>query len=205
MGSCHSSPEDLVKISDIFRRRHQRRHRNTLNRDQNPSMVFSHPIEDPPLNLASDADGLMDVDEGKDFVMDSDIDADDDNDVDNDADADDPMATDDSISDNSQESSSDSGAHSESSRVIEEYPEAAQTYGPGPTYMESFYADPYSEERKTTSNIYYPFASKGEWELAAFLMRSNLSMSAIDEFLSLRLVVSNHPQFGWISDKYLLI
>ena len=39
-------------------------------------------------------------------------------------------------------------------------------------------------------NLYYPFASRDEWELASFLLYSNLSMAAIDRFLSLKLVRS---------------
>ncbi|KAI0245041.1 hypothetical protein BJV78DRAFT_1104999, partial [Lactifluus subvellereus] len=33
----------------------------------------------------------------------------------------------------------------------------------------------------------YPFDSKDEWELASFLLLSNLSMSSINEFLSLQI------------------
>ena len=33
--------------------------------------------------------------------------------------------------------------------------------------------------------IYYPFRSKAEWELALFLLHSDLTMTAIDLFLSL--------------------
>ncbi|KAH9017835.1 hypothetical protein EDB84DRAFT_1245978, partial [Lactarius hengduanensis] len=41
-------------------------------------------------------------------------------------------------------------------------------------------------ERK--KNIFYPFASRAEWEMAAFLLRSGLAMSSIDSFLSLELI-----------------
>ena len=51
---------------------------------------------------------------------------------------------------------------------------------------ERFDCDQYVKERKT--NLYYPFASWDEWELAAFLLRSDLSMASIDSFLSLKLV-----------------
>lgn len=53
-------------------------------------------------------------------------------------------------------------------------------------FMDNFHADKFSEER--AQNPYYPFASKGEWQLASFLSRANLSIKAIDEFLSLELV-----------------
>lgn len=52
--------------------------------------------------------------------------------------------------------------------------------------METFHTDRFSERR--SENIYYPFASREEWELGAFLTRADLSMSVIDEFLSLGLV-----------------
>ena len=54
--------------------------------------------------------------------------------------------------------------------------------------MDVFDADPCAEKRK--DNLYYPFASRQEWEIASFLLCSSLSMSAVDEFLSLNLVSS---------------
>ena len=74
----------------------------------------------------------------------------------------------------------------DSGPFIEEYVGAAKEYGRGTTFMEKFDCDQYVEERKT--NLYYPFASRDEWELAAFLLRSDLSMASIDSFLSLKLV-----------------
>ena len=70
--------------------------------------------------------------------------------------------------------------------VIQEYDGAAKGYGAGMTFMQQFESDQFSEERK--QNLYYPFASRSEWELAAFLLRSGLSMAAVDTFLSLTLV-----------------
>jgi hypothetical protein len=69
---------------------------------------------------------------------------------------------------------------------IEEYEGAAKEYGTGTTFMEEFDGDRYAGER--VENLYYPFASRDEWELAAFLLRSDLSMASIDSFLSLNLV-----------------
>lgn len=77
---------------------------------------------------------------------------------------------------------------SESGEVVDQYPGAAETYGPGQTFMDRFDADPYAQHRK--ANLYYPFASKQDWEIGAFLERSRLSMTAIDEFLSLELARS---------------
>ncbi len=69
---------------------------------------------------------------------------------------------------------------------VETYPGAACTTGNGPTFMDLFDKDQFTKER--TSNTYYPFATRKEWELAAFLLKSKLSMAAIDEFLKLELV-----------------
>jgi hypothetical protein len=69
---------------------------------------------------------------------------------------------------------------------VEEYEGAAKEHGAGQTFMSEFGRDQHAAER--VENPYYPFASKGEWELAAYLLRSNLSMASIDSFLSLKLV-----------------
>jgi hypothetical protein len=69
---------------------------------------------------------------------------------------------------------------------IQEYEGAAREYGRGTTFMQRFDSDQYAQERK--KNIFYPFASRDEWELGAFLLRSDLSMASIDSFLSLKLV-----------------
>jgi hypothetical protein len=74
----------------------------------------------------------------------------------------------------------------ESGDVVDEYPGAADAYGPGQTFMDRFDADNHAEYRE--SNLYYPFASRDDWEVGEFLERSSLSMAAIDEFLSLDMV-----------------
>lgn len=71
-------------------------------------------------------------------------------------------------------------------RVVELFDGAAETYGAGTTFMDDFDQDQYAQQR--SHNLYYPFASREEWELASFLLRSNLSMASIDKFLSLALV-----------------
>jgi len=48
------------------------------------------------------------------------------------------------------------------------------------------FQDQYSSFRK--ENLYYPFASWVDWQLASWLLCSHLSMAAIDSFLSLELV-----------------
>lgn len=69
---------------------------------------------------------------------------------------------------------------------IEKFPGAAEIFGASATFMDRFDQDPYSMER--TDNIFYPFASRSEWELASYLLRSNLSMASLDKYLSLTLV-----------------
>lgn len=71
-------------------------------------------------------------------------------------------------------------------QFIEEYKGAAKEYGTGTTFMDEFDCDQYAGER--IKNLYYPFASRDEWELAAYLLRSDLSMASIDSLLSLNLV-----------------
>ena len=68
----------------------------------------------------------------------------------------------------------------------EEFAHAENTWGAGKTFMDTFDLDDYADERQ--ENLYYPFASKEDWEMAAFLLRSGLSMALIDDFLSLQLV-----------------
>jgi hypothetical protein len=77
-------------------------------------------------------------------------------------------------------------AEPNSGEVEDIFEGAARLLGLGKTFMDRFNADPYSNIRK--DNIYYPFTSRDEWELASFLLRSGMSMATIDEFLGLRLV-----------------
>ena len=69
---------------------------------------------------------------------------------------------------------------------IKEYEGAAQSFGSGTTFMDEFNSDTHQSER--IDNPYYPFVSKFEWELASFLLFSDLSMALIMMFLSLHLV-----------------
>jgi hypothetical protein len=66
------------------------------------------------------------------------------------------------------------------------YPDASRTFGIGQTFVDVFDNDEFAEQRKEF--LYYPFASKDEWELASFLLRSGLSMASTDKFLKLNLV-----------------
>jgi hypothetical protein len=54
------------------------------------------------------------------------------------------------------------------------------------TFIDEFDSDTYRSEH--TNNPYYPFMLKYKWELASFLLLSDLSMASITQFLSLNLV-----------------
>lgn len=70
--------------------------------------------------------------------------------------------------------------------MVEMFPRASQTFPHGQTFMDQFFSDKYGELRK--DNLFYPFASQQDWQVASWLLRSRLSMAAIDGFLSLDLV-----------------
>ncbi|KAF5329324.1 hypothetical protein D9619_008912 [Psilocybe cf. subviscida] len=65
------------------------------------------------------------------------------------------------------------------------HPHASKAYGHGSTFLDTFNQDLYTEHRR--ENIYYPFASRSDWEVALFLLRSPLSKAEIDQFLKLGL------------------
>ena len=65
-------------------------------------------------------------------------------------------------------------------------PGAAHTYGPGTTFMDKFDCDEHANRR--THNIYYPFSSRSDWQLGAWLLHSHLSIESINQFLHLDLV-----------------
>ncbi|KIM65973.1 hypothetical protein SCLCIDRAFT_38914, partial [Scleroderma citrinum Foug A] len=69
---------------------------------------------------------------------------------------------------------------------VEYYPGASSTYGQGTTFISEFFNDKYAHLRH--ENIFYPFASQEDWQLGSWLLRSGLSMAAIDSFLSLELI-----------------
>ncbi|KAG1901098.1 uncharacterized protein F5891DRAFT_979664 [Suillus fuscotomentosus] len=75
----------------------------------------------------------------------------------------------------------------------EEYDGTGASYSQdGSTFLDLFDADEYAECR--VDNLYYPFTSKEEWEVADYLLRSFLSMAAIDEFLKLSMDCSFHSK-----------
>jgi hypothetical protein len=92
-----------------------------------------------------------------------------------------PMVTDeDPMIDTTSESSPNSPFFTEF------YPGASKIFGSGPTFMDNFDNDEFSKERQVHSH--YPFSSKEEWHMASFLLRSGLSMAAMDQFFKLELV-----------------
>ena len=73
---------------------------------------------------------------------------------------------------------------------VERYPRAAKIVKQGKTFMDLFDEDIHAS--KCVKNVYYPFASADKWELASFLLKSGLSIDAIDEYLKLQLVSGVH-------------
>ncbi|KAJ4492500.1 hypothetical protein C8R41DRAFT_919803 [Lentinula lateritia] len=73
------------------------------------------------------------------------------------------------------------------------FPNASQIVGQGATFMDDFNDDRFADERGT--NLYYPFASRPEWETASFLLNSSLSMQEIDIYLKLDLTKKNNLSF----------
>ncbi|KAI6020684.1 hypothetical protein BKA83DRAFT_105514, partial [Pisolithus microcarpus] len=65
----------------------------------------------------------------------------------------------------------------------EQFEGAAIVYRIGDTFLRCFDMDRHALHRQT--NMYYPFANLGDWEMANFLLQSNLSMREINSYLSL--------------------
>ncbi|KAJ7784052.1 hypothetical protein B0H14DRAFT_2630709 [Mycena olivaceomarginata] len=67
------------------------------------------------------------------------------------------------------------------------HPKPSSTFGTAPTFIDNFSKDRHTNDRQ--NNLYYPFASADEWEVASYLARSNMTVVQIDEFLKLRLLL----------------
>jgi hypothetical protein len=63
------------------------------------------------------------------------------------------------------------------------FPSAGHIFANPGSFMENFHTDQFSEEH--SQNPFYPFSSRGEWQLVSFLSWVELSMRFINEFLSL--------------------
>lgn len=71
--------------------------------------------------------------------------------------------------------------------IKEFHPTAADTYGVGKTVLDEIHeSDQFAKQRG--ENVYFPFASKEDWEMGAWLIQSGLSMAEIDKFLKLSIV-----------------
>lgn len=75
---------------------------------------------------------------------------------------------------------------------VEYYPGASDIYPGGKTFMQDFFSDEHGSLRR--DNLFYPFASREDWQLASWLLRSGLSMAGIDTFLKLDLVSNLHAR-----------
>ncbi|KAG6372129.1 hypothetical protein JVT61DRAFT_7908 [Boletus reticuloceps] len=71
-------------------------------------------------------------------------------------------------------------------RIVVQFLGAAAIIDIGETFLTLFELDPYSHY--WLNNLYYPFASFKDWQVANFLPKSRLSMQLIDEFLSLQMI-----------------
>lgn len=80
----------------------------------------------------------------------------------------------------------DVGGTAEQPRFVEPFEGCSTTHPGSKTFMDTFREDQFAEERR--ENIYFPWASKEEWAFASWLLRSRLSMAAIDSLLSLDIV-----------------
>ncbi|KXN80664.1 hypothetical protein AN958_08630 [Leucoagaricus sp. SymC.cos] len=78
------------------------------------------------------------------------------------------------------------------------HPSQPAFFGKGKTLMDLFNEDSYASHRDV--NSFYPFASHGEWQLASYLLHSDLSNAAIDEFLKLELIQSLSLSFSTAKD-----
>ncbi|KAG0700898.1 hypothetical protein DFH29DRAFT_1000703 [Suillus ampliporus] len=77
----------------------------------------------------------------------------------------------------------------------EKYEGAGMCYSQdGLTFLDLFDVDEYAEYMK--ENLFYPFTAKEEWEVGDFILRSSLSMAAIDEFLKLPMIQKLHLSFS---------
>ncbi|KAG6379777.1 hypothetical protein JVT61DRAFT_10315 [Boletus reticuloceps] len=70
--------------------------------------------------------------------------------------------------------------------IVDRHLGAGQLKGDRQTFIACFELDGFSTYRKL--NLYYPFSTLQDWQMANFLLTSRLSMRAINDFLSLELI-----------------
>ena len=68
---------------------------------------------------------------------------------------------------------------------------SSKVFGNRETYRDVFDKDKYADAWQT--NLYYPFASQPDRELASFLLKSDLSRVEIDQILKLQLISMMQP------------
>ncbi|KAG9309545.1 hypothetical protein JVU11DRAFT_10523 [Chiua virens] len=85
---------------------------------------------------------------------------------------------------------------------MEYHPNAPQVFPGGKTFMDEFFSDKYGPLRQ--ENLHYPFALQEDWQLRSWLLRSGLSMAAIDKFLSLDLIKTLPVSFRSAKKLHLL-
>ncbi|KAG6370272.1 hypothetical protein JVT61DRAFT_12221 [Boletus reticuloceps] len=66
----------------------------------------------------------------------------------------------------------------EQMQFVEVFEGCAEAFLGGKTFMSDFWNDQYASQQQ--DNLYFPWASKEEWAFALWLLRSRLSMVAID-------------------------
>ncbi|KAG6372397.1 hypothetical protein JVT61DRAFT_7869 [Boletus reticuloceps] len=70
--------------------------------------------------------------------------------------------------------------------AVDPYTNARSVMGNGQSFLAKFRQDKFAPHREF--NPYYPFSTAEDWEVASFLLTSKLSMRAINDFLSLKLI-----------------
>lgn len=69
---------------------------------------------------------------------------------------------------------------------VQAFEGCSEAFAGGKSFMDNFRQEEHAAERR--ANLYFPFASREEWQLASWILRSRLSLSAIDSLLSLDIV-----------------
>ncbi|KIJ21098.1 hypothetical protein PAXINDRAFT_65659 [Paxillus involutus ATCC 200175] len=77
---------------------------------------------------------------------------------------------------------------------------ATKVYQAGETCLDCFNLDACAPQHR--NNIYYPFTSRVEWNMAKYLLCSSLSMAKIDKFLKLDSIKSLHLSFHTVKDLW---
>ncbi|KAL4065736.1 hypothetical protein V8B97DRAFT_2025637 [Scleroderma yunnanense] len=85
------------------------------------------------------------------------------------------------------------GGHNKLGHILNIYHGSRKVFGRGQTFLDLFQLD---------KNLYYPFTNLGDGEIANFLLTSQLSMRAIDQWLSFPLMSSYPISFSTIKELH---